>query len=62
MNNLDFDIAETMGGLYGDGFIGRKAAFTREWVSRLHEEVTEGYKDALNRSGGAVAVARNATE
>ena len=54
MNNLDFDTAEIMGALYGDGFIGRKAAFTREWVSRLHEEVTELYKDALIRPGGAV--------
>src|SRR5688572_5839285 len=54
MNNLDFNTAEIMGGLYGDGFIGRKAAFTKEWVGRLHEEVTELYKDALNRPGGAV--------
>ena len=54
MNNTIFDTAEIMGGLYGDGFIGLKAAFTKEWISRLHEEVTALYKDALDRPGGAV--------
>lgn len=54
MKQSGFDTAEVMGGLYGDGFIGLKAAFTKEWVSRLHEEVTQLYKDALDRPGGAV--------
>ena len=54
MKHSDFDTAEIMGGLYGDGFIGLKAAFTRQWVSRLHEEVIVLYKDALDRPGGAV--------
>lgn len=54
MKRSDFETAEIMGGLYGDGFIGLKAAFTKQWVSRLHEEVIVLYKDALDRPGGAV--------
>jgi ectoine hydroxylase-related dioxygenase (phytanoyl-CoA dioxygenase family) len=43
-----------MGGLYGNGFIGQKAAFSRQWVEELHEDVLSLYKDALQRPGGAV--------
>ena len=49
-----FDVAQIMGGLYGDGFIGYKNAFTREWVQQLHEDILAAYEDALNRPGGAV--------
>src|SRR5215212_2095561 len=49
-----FDIAQIMGGLYGDGFIGCKNAFSREWVQQLHEDVMIAYEDALKRPGGAV--------
>ncbi len=54
MANSDFDIAQIMGGLYGDGIIGLKGAFTKQWTSRLHEEVIKLYKEALARPGGAV--------
>lgn len=50
----NYDIAQIMGGLYGDGFIGRKAAFPRSWVQDLHEDVLAAYADALKRPGGAV--------
>jgi hypothetical protein len=43
-----------MGGLYGDGIIGLKGAFPREWVAALHEDVLALYADALTRPGGAV--------
>jgi hypothetical protein len=43
-----------MGGLYGDGIVGLKNAFTREWVSKLHDEVLALYAIALGREGGAV--------
>jgi Phytanoyl-CoA dioxygenase (PhyH) len=49
-----FDIAQIMGGLYGDGFIGYKGAFSREWVQQLHEDILVLYEDALKRPGGAV--------
>lgn len=49
-----FDTAQIMGGIYGDGIIGRRAAFSREWVQRLDEEIRALYRDALGRPGGAV--------
>lgn len=53
-NNHTYDVAQIMGGLYGDGFIALKSAFTREWVQQLDEDVAIAYKDALTREGGAV--------
>ncbi|MDQ6656303.1 MAG: phytanoyl-CoA dioxygenase family protein [Verrucomicrobiota bacterium] len=50
----EFDIAEIMGGLYGDGIIGRKGIFEREWIRGLGEEIAQLYVDALKRPGGAV--------
>ena len=49
-----YDTATIMGGLYGDGIIGLRGAFSRDWVATMHEEVLALYKDALNRPGGAV--------
>jgi len=49
-----YDIAEIMGGLYGDGFIALKGAFSRDWVARLHEDVLVAYEEALKRPGGTV--------
>ncbi len=43
-----------MGGLYGDGIIATKGAFSREWVEELHEDILRLYEDALKRPGGAV--------
>ena len=50
----EYDVAEIMGGLYGDGIIGRKGVFARQWVQELHEDVVALYADALKRPGGAV--------
>jgi hypothetical protein len=52
--NSSYDVAEIMGGLYGDGIIGLKGAFSRDWVQRLHGELVALYEDALARPGGAV--------
>jgi hypothetical protein len=52
--NSNWDVAQIMGGLYGDGIIGLKGAFSREWVEQLHEDVVALYKEALQRPGGAV--------
>src|SRR5215211_8952707 len=49
-----YDTAAIMGGLYGDGLIGLKGAFTREWVQQLREDVDVAYDDALARPGGTV--------
>lgn len=49
-----YDVAQIMGGLYGDGIIGLKAAFSKEWVHTLHQEILALYDDALKRPGGAV--------
>ncbi|UYZ61067.1 phytanoyl-CoA dioxygenase family protein [Hymenobacter latericus] len=49
-----FDIAQIMGGLYGDGIIGLKGAFSREWAQQLGEDIAVLYQDALKRPGGAI--------
>ncbi|MEW5931891.1 MAG: phytanoyl-CoA dioxygenase family protein [Gemmatimonadota bacterium] len=49
-----YDTAAIMGGLYGDGIIGLKGAFDREWVRRLGEDVEAAFQEALKRPGGAV--------
>ncbi len=51
---MQYDIAQIMGSLYGDGFIGLKGAFSREWVSQLRAEIDVLYNEALQRPGGAV--------
>jgi ectoine hydroxylase-related dioxygenase (phytanoyl-CoA dioxygenase family) len=43
-----------MGGLYGDGIIGLKGAFSREWAQAMREEMERAYADALQRTGGVV--------
>lgn len=51
----EFDTAEIMGGLYGDGIIGLKGAFERRWVHTLREDVDRLFAEALQRPGGALA-------
>jgi hypothetical protein len=40
--------------LQRDGIVGHRAAFDREWVARLREDVEAAFADALARPGGAV--------
>ncbi|GAA4362884.1 phytanoyl-CoA dioxygenase family protein [Hymenobacter saemangeumensis] len=49
-----YDVAHIMGGLYGDGFIALKGAFSREWARQLHHDVLRLYAEALQRPGGAL--------
>lgn len=49
-----FDVAEIMGGLYGDGIIARKGAFERDWVEELREDMELLFREALEHPGGAV--------
>ena len=52
--STEFDVAAIMGGLYGDGIIGLKGGFEREWVSRMGEDLERLFEDALQRPGGTV--------
>src|SRR5688572_7984656 len=52
--NPQYDVAAIMGGLYGDGIIALKGAFSREWVQQLREDVDAAFEAALKRPGGAV--------
>jgi hypothetical protein len=54
MKPMHFDIADIMRGLYGDGIIGLKQAFTREWVQCLREDIDRLFAEALQRPGGAL--------
>ena len=50
----EYDVATIMGGLYGDGIIALKGAFSREWVEQLREDVDAAFEEALKRPNGAV--------
>jgi hypothetical protein len=50
----DYDVGAIMGGLYGDGIIACKGAFTAEWVARLKEDIETLFAEARARPGGAL--------
>ncbi len=49
-----FDAAAIMAALYGDGILGFKGAFSRDWARELGEDIEVLFQDALSRPGGAV--------
>jgi hypothetical protein len=49
-----YDIAQIMGGLYGDGIIGHAGAFSRAWIEQLRDDIDALFAEALARPGGAV--------
>lgn len=49
-----YDVAEIMGSLYGDGFIALKGAFSPEWVRQVGEDIEVIFQEALQQPGGAV--------
>ena len=51
---FQFDTADIMRGLYGDGIIGLKQAFSREWVQAVREDIDRLFAEALQRPGGAL--------
>ncbi|MDB5014344.1 MAG: phytanoyl-CoA dioxygenase [Daejeonella sp.] len=51
---VEYDVANIMGGIYGDGIIALKGAFDRQWVEQLGTELAVLYEQALLRPGGAV--------
>ncbi|USX17203.1 phytanoyl-CoA dioxygenase family protein [Oxalobacteraceae bacterium OTU3CAMAD1] len=52
--SADYSEAAIMSGLYGDGFIACKGAFTREWVRQLGADIAVLFQEALARPGGAL--------
>jgi hypothetical protein len=50
----NYDVARIMAGMYGDGIIGLKRAFEREFIQQLGDEIRRLYAEALERPGGAV--------
>jgi hypothetical protein len=49
-----YDVAPIMGGLYGDGIIGLKGAFTRDFVVRMREDIDVLFDEARRQPGGAL--------
>jgi hypothetical protein len=49
-----YEPADLMGGLYGDGIIGLKGAFSPEWADRLREDIETLYAEAKAVPGGAL--------
>ena len=49
-----YDVAAIMGGLYGDGIIACKGAFSRDWVAQLGEDIDIAFDAAMKRPGGTV--------
>ena len=44
----DEETVEAVTGLYTDGVIARKGAFSREWAIQLHEDIDIAYQEALD--------------
>jgi len=55
-NGIDerYDMGTIMGGLYGDGIIACKGAFSQEWVAQLKEDIEKLFAEAKARPGGAL--------
>jgi hypothetical protein len=49
-----YEPADIMRGLYGDGIIGLKGAFSREWTQRMREDVEILFAEAQRIPGGAL--------
>jgi len=53
-DKADYDPAAILGGLYGDGIIGLKGAFSPEWADRMREDIETLYEEARRIPGGAL--------
>src|SRR4028118_1732932 len=49
-----YDVAAIMGGLYGDGIIGLKGAFTPQWADAMHEDIMTLFEEARAVTSGAL--------
>ena len=48
------DVSADVATLNRDGIVGRKAAFPRDWVETMREDMLTAFWDAIQRPGGAV--------
>src|SRR5579884_351649 len=48
------DVAEDIRVLYHDGIVAKKAAFSREWIEQLREDMMTAFWEAIQRPGGTV--------
>jgi hypothetical protein len=53
-NSPVWEAADIMRGLYGDGIIGLKEAFSREWVVQMREDIEQLFEEARAVPGGAL--------
>ena len=53
-SDADSDVAQAVQALYTDGIVGRKGAFSREWVHALGEDIMAAFDSARSRPHGAV--------
>ncbi|MED5622075.1 phytanoyl-CoA dioxygenase family protein [Ideonella sp. BN130291] len=53
-NPHEYDPAAIMGGLYGDGIIALKGAFSPDWADRMHEDILQLFEEARSRPRGAL--------
>ena len=51
---VSYEPAEILGGLYGDGVIGLKGAFAPEWADRLRDEIMALFDEAKAIEDGAL--------
>ena len=49
-----YDVGGIMAGLYGDGIIALRGAFTREWARLLREDIDALFAEGLDRPGALV--------
>ena len=52
--NLAEDVRKDVLTLERDGIIGKKAAFSRDWVEQMREDMMTAFWEAIQRPGGAV--------
>jgi len=50
----EFDTAAIMGGIYGDGIIACKGAFSADWVARLKQDIEFLFAEARRHPRGAL--------
>ena len=48
------DVREDVSTLQRDGIVGKKAAFSRDWVEQMREDMMTAFWEAIQRPGGAV--------
>ncbi|MFL6720427.1 MAG: phytanoyl-CoA dioxygenase family protein [Sphingomonas sp.] len=49
-----FDVAAIMGGIYGDGIIALKSAFTPAWADELYQDIMALFAEAKEIPGGSL--------